>query len=45
MRERAEKALNSRFSLRTFHETVMTAGPATLPVLDDIVDAWIAEAA
>jgi uncharacterized protein (DUF885 family) len=45
MRERAEKALSSRFSLRTFHETVMTAGPATLPVLDDIVDAWIAEAA
>jgi uncharacterized protein (DUF885 family) len=45
MRERAEKALNSRFSLRAFHEKVMTAGPATLPVLDDIVDAWIAEAA
>jgi uncharacterized protein (DUF885 family) len=45
MRARAEDAMNTRFDLRSFHETVMTAGPATLPVLDDIVDAWIAKAA
>ena len=45
MRGRAEAALGDAFDLRHFHEIFMSAGPATLPVLDQVIDAWIAEAA
>jgi uncharacterized protein (DUF885 family) len=43
LRARAEVALGDSFSLRAFHETVMTVGGVTLPVLEDAVDGWIAE--
>jgi uncharacterized protein (DUF885 family) len=45
LRRRAEDRLGSRFSHRAFHEAVMTAGAVTLPVLEDLVDGWLAEAA
>lgn len=43
LRARAENALGDDFDLRAFHEAVMTVGGVTLPVLEDVVDAWIAE--
>jgi uncharacterized protein (DUF885 family) len=45
LRKRAEEKLGDSFSLRSFHEVVITAGAVTLPVLEDIVDHWIAHAA
>ena len=44
-RARAEAALGERFTARAFHSAVMTAGPVSLPLLDEVVDAWIAEQA
>ena len=44
-RARAEAALGERFTARAFHSAVMTAGPVSLPLLDEVVDAWIAERA
>lgn len=45
LRNRAQERLGDAFSCRGFHTVIMTAGPAKLPILDDIVDDWIAEAA
>jgi uncharacterized protein (DUF885 family) len=42
LRARAESALGERFRLRDYHDMLMAAGPVTLPVLDDTVQAWIA---
>jgi uncharacterized protein (DUF885 family) len=42
LRERARRKLGSRFDLRSFHDTVLGNGPLPLPVLEEIVDAWIA---
>ena len=41
LRNRAEDVLGESFALRNFHEVVMTAGAVTLPVLEDLVNAWI----
>lgn len=41
LRRRAENRLGTRFSHRSFHEAVMTAGAVTLPVLDDLVEHWL----
>jgi uncharacterized protein (DUF885 family) len=41
LRQRAEQRLGARFSHRSFHEAVMTAGAVTLPVLDDLVEDWL----
>ena len=41
LRQRAEARLGIRFSHRSFHEAVMTAGAVTLPVLDDLVEDWL----
>ena len=43
VRRRAEAALGERFVLRDFHDAVTSAGAVSLPVLEDLVDAWIAE--
>jgi uncharacterized protein (DUF885 family) len=41
LRERAERALGSRFDIRQFHDAVMAAGPVTLPMLDRLIDRFI----
>lgn len=41
LRRRAESAHGASFQLRRFHTAVMSAGAVTLPVLEDLVGAWI----
>ena len=42
LRERAERELGPAFRLRDFHDALMAAGPVTLPVLEALIDDWIA---
>lgn len=42
-RAKAEKALGERFDLRAFHDTVLSLGSVPLPVLQQAVDAFIAD--
>lgn len=42
LRSRAQQALGARFDLRQFHNTVLRAGVVPLPVLESIVNDWIA---
>jgi len=42
-RDRAKKALGDKFSLRQFHNLVLTGGSMPLEMLDRQVDAWIAK--
>lgn len=42
LRARAEAALGDGFRIRDFHDTLMAAGAVTLPVLEMLVDDWIA---
>ncbi|HVY80236.1 MAG TPA: DUF885 family protein [Steroidobacteraceae bacterium] len=42
-REKAEKALGSRFNIRAFHDTVLELGSVPLPVLEARIDRFIAE--
>ena len=39
-RERAKKALGDKFSLREFHNQVLTTGTVPLELLGKEVDAW-----
>ena len=41
LRVRAEGTLGERFNLRRFHDMLMGAGPVTLPVLDNVIEAWL----
>ena len=43
LRARAEARLGGRFNRRAFHDALMAAGPVTLDVLDEHIEAWIAE--
>jgi len=45
LRERARSKLGSRFDVRAFHDTVLGNGPLPLPVLEEIINAWIADRA
>ena len=42
LRRRAEARLADRFDLRRFHNVVLDQGALPLPVLETVVDAWIA---
>ncbi|MCY7398290.1 MAG: DUF885 domain-containing protein, partial [Sphingomonas bacterium] len=42
LRARAEQALGKRFDLRRFHDAVLGQGAVPLNVLDDQIEAWIA---
>ena len=41
LRAAASARLGARFDLPAFHDTVLGSGAVTLPVLADLVDAWI----
>ena len=43
LRARAEDALGAAFDVRTFHDAVLELGAVPLSVLEDHIDAWIAE--
>ncbi len=44
LRARAEKELGSKFDIRTFHDAVLALGSVPLPLLEQRIDAYIAEA-
>jgi uncharacterized protein (DUF885 family) len=44
LRDKAQKALGANFSLREFHNTVLSAGTVPLNVLERQVDAYVARA-
>jgi len=42
LRDRAKRALGTKFSIKEFHNTVLTTGTVPLEVLEEVVDAYIA---
>lgn len=42
LRERAKLELGDNFSLREFHDRVLTSGPLPLSILEERIDTWIA---
>ncbi|MFN3352897.1 MAG: DUF885 domain-containing protein [Brevundimonas sp.] len=45
IRSRAEQALGERFNVRDFHDALLVDGPLPLDLLDQRMDAWVAEQA
>jgi uncharacterized protein (DUF885 family) len=43
LRDLAETSLGEQFDLRAFHDRVLENGNVTLPMLEDSIEAWIAE--
>jgi uncharacterized protein (DUF885 family) len=44
LRARAEQALGAKFDLRAFHDAILALGSVPLPVLDQAIDTFIAQA-
>ncbi|OEZ56152.1 DUF885 family protein [Duganella sp. HH105] len=42
LRAKAQKALGDKFSIKAFHNVVLETGNVPLPVLEQVVDEWIA---
>ncbi|MBV6320367.1 DUF885 domain-containing protein [Duganella violaceipulchra] len=42
LRAKAQKALGEKFSIKAFHNVVLETGNVPLPVLEQVVDEWIA---
>jgi uncharacterized protein (DUF885 family) len=42
LRERARRVLGEHFEIREFHNTLLRAGNVTLPLMESMVDDWIA---
>jgi uncharacterized protein (DUF885 family) len=42
LRTDAERRLGSRFEIKGFHDTLLTGGAMTLPLLADVVEDWVA---
>jgi uncharacterized protein (DUF885 family) len=42
LREKARRGLGARFDLKTFHDAILLEGDLPLPVLESVVDRWIA---
>lgn len=43
LREKAQRGLGPKFDLKKFHDIVLLNGSVPLPVLEGLVDAWIAK--
>jgi uncharacterized protein (DUF885 family) len=43
LREKAKKALGDKFDIRDFHDVVLKNGAVALPILEELVDAYIAD--
>ncbi len=43
LRDKAKKALGDDFDIRDFHDVVLKNGAVALPILEELVDAYIAE--
>jgi uncharacterized protein (DUF885 family) len=43
LRERAKSALGAKFDIRAFHDQVLTGGSLPLSILEQKIDAWIAQ--
>jgi uncharacterized protein (DUF885 family) len=41
MRRQAEDRLGDRFEIKPFHDTLLTSGAMTLPLLGNVVESWI----
>lgn len=41
LREKAKDKLGNKFDIREFHDVVLTSGPVTLNILEEMVNAWV----
>ncbi|MET0322821.1 MAG: DUF885 domain-containing protein [Duganella sp.] len=43
LRAKAQQALGDKFSIKAFHNTVLETGNVPLPVLEQVIDEWVAK--